>query len=257
MSSGLPSTGLQRQDVGSAAIDTASQIAVTEGAVAGAVGSLVAAGALPVGTTVATLVNTAIVAAGASAVSVPVAGLIAAGIIMLIVGGICLAKALISGKVHRDEMVALATQMGMSDADEVPSFTAKVFDLAADGNLTKLHDLADKYYEKASKDIAKGNTDSNDVTRAGIVGGVLLSLDDEYRADGMAAMMRTVSAVRENYYAELREAGVMAQIQYRMMNIEPSSDTEDVVPYVVGGVVVGAVILGALVLLGAIPSRRR
>lgn len=182
---------------------------------------------------------TAALSLGAGFVSIPVAGWVIAAGAGLTAAGIVIVKALKDAKVHRDEVVAAAQAAGFPNADEVPYFTVKVMDLASDGNLDKLQDLADKYVEKASKDQAKGNYDSNDVYRAGIVCGVLLTLAPERNIDGAEAVIGTVAEAKQSLQSTMK-GNAVAQSFYARLNIEPESSTDWLLP-VLGGIGLGLV----------------
>lgn len=113
------------------------------------------AGLLTVGPAVAGLLT----AAGVSA-SAPVVGWIVAGGLALAAGIIGLVGALRAGKARKDEAVAMASQMGLPDPEEVPGFVARALRNgpawrgAELGKLKALHGLG-KLFRKERKTAAK------------------------------------------------------------------------------------------------------
>lgn len=112
-----------------------------------------------------------LLAAAGVASTAPVVGWLVAGGIAAAAGTIALVAAIKGAKLNRDAWVKSAQEAGIPNADEIPSFTAKVMQ-ADDGDLA---DLLSKYGAKADKDTAKGKTGTNDQVKASVAAAVYLA----------------------------------------------------------------------------------
>lgn len=80
------------------------------------------------GVTLAPTVAALLTAAGVAGATTPVVGWILAGGMAAAAGTIALVQALRSAKVRRDEAVAMAEQLGIPDAAEVPGFVTRALE---------------------------------------------------------------------------------------------------------------------------------
>jgi hypothetical protein len=224
-------------------VEKSQRDAAAVGAAVGAAGTGVA-----VGTSVATgVVGSLLTAAGVSATALPVIGWVAGGVMALTAGTIATVRLVRQKKANNAEMVKLAQQMGLPNADEAPAFTAKAMKLP-DAEITKLMDNYAKRVRRMEKD--KGLAQAARSVGRWFAPGRAGSEAKEIA--NLKSRLGLLGAVHLLHQAELRgkeTPEAMGRVQVPDVNLSPASRTfgVDNTTLVVGGaVLVGVAVIAAV-----------
>lgn len=228
-------------------VEKAQQDAAAVGATVGAVGTGVA-----VGTSVATgAVGTLLTAAGVSAASLPVIGWIAGGAMALTAGTIAVVRLGRAKKARNDEMVKLAQQMGLPNADEAPAFTAKALNLP-DREIVKLMNEYVRRIRSMQKD--KGFVQAARTVGRWFAPGRAASETKEIA--NLKSRLGLLGAIHLLHQAELRgkEPPVaMGRTQMPDVNLSPAAKTLGVDNTTL---VIGSVVLVGVAVVAAVAIRK-
>ncbi len=223
-------------------VEKSQRDAAAVGAAVGAVGTGVA-----VGTSVATgAVGTLLTAAGVTATALPVIGWIAGGVMALTAGTIATVRLVRKKKANNAEMVKLAQQMGLPNADEAPGFTAKAIKMPV-AEVTKLMDNYAKRIQRMEADKGVGQA-LRSVGRA-VVG---RSAKETKEIAKLKSRLGLLGAVYLLHQAELRgqePPEAMGRVQVPDVDLNPAARTMGVdnTTLIVGGaVLVGVAVIAAV-----------
>lgn len=224
-------------------VEKSQQEAAAVGAAVSAAGTGVAVGMSVTSGAVGGLLT----AAGVSASALPVIGWVAGGVMALTAGTIATVRLVRQKKANNAEMVKLAQQMGLPNADEAPAFTAKAMKMP-DADIVEL-------MNNYAKRIRRMQQDSGLVQAARTVGRWFApgrAASETKEIANLKSRLGLLGAVHLLHQAELRgkePPEAMGRVQVPDVNLSPASKTfgVDNTTLVVGGaVLVGVAVIAAV-----------